>query len=406
MEYKDIADQLTTWFEPSAHKERRLPGGKNWFYVPHQIITKRLNDICPGHWESKVNQTMISGEFTVIFLELTICGVTRTGVGDSEQPEYNEAGNSKMIGTPAVRAFRSAFKDAAEQHGICAYLDEQTGDKQKFVQYMQKRGDMRAYKNYRDNDWHQTLSNEVKLNTNHRVEDTKYSAAVKSSNGSSPRKISEKQISRMMAIANTNGVSEDELKAIITDFGYTNKKDITYIYGDSECDYERIIATIQKSAVLEEVNTNTLESSVLLSNSYQKISEGQVKRFWAIAKNELNLADDVVKSVPRRYGFDKIEDVSTTKYDEVVEALRVTFAIMQKYGNAEDHTPDRETPVEPVYKSWKSEADAIAWASQQLPECGEDWLKKQFAQLEATNGKKAFAWVQFVQQQLSLETYS
>ncbi len=152
MQLEEILPKLTAWFEPSEHKERKLRGGSKWFYVPHQCIVQRLNKVCPGDWSSVLKDTIISGDYTVVFLEVTICGVTHTGVADNKtMPEINDEGKEKIIGSPVVNAFRAALKDAFEQFGICAYLDEQTGDRQKFIQYMSGKGDQRALKANRDN---------------------------------------------------------------------------------------------------------------------------------------------------------------------------------------------------------------------------------------------------------------
>lgn len=158
MKLEDIQSALEEKFLPCQHKDRALPGGGRWFYVPHQTITDRLNSVCPGHWSTKVGSITVAGDFTVVFLELTICGVTRTGVGDNKTlPEMNDRGKSKEIGTPAVRAFRNAFKDAAEQFGIAGYLDDQKEGKSKqdFIRYMQGKGDGRAQKFALENGWGQ-----------------------------------------------------------------------------------------------------------------------------------------------------------------------------------------------------------------------------------------------------------
>jgi hypothetical protein len=156
MKLEDILPQLQAWFLPEEHKERDLPGGGRWFFVPHQIITQRLNAVCPGEWSSQYSDPITTGDYTVIRCELTICGVTRTGIGDDKTfPEVNDRGKAKIIGTPPVRAFRNAFKDAAEQFGLCAYLDEQKGrqGKEAFIRYMQGKGDGRAAKFALENGW-------------------------------------------------------------------------------------------------------------------------------------------------------------------------------------------------------------------------------------------------------------
>jgi hypothetical protein len=46
-----------------------------------------------------------------------------------------------------------------------------------------------------------------------------------------------------------------------------------------------------------------------------------------------------------------------------------------------------------VWHSWKTPADAIAWAVTQLPMMPRDVLEAEFEELETTNGKKADRWV-------------
>lgn len=47
---------------------------------------------------------------------------------------------------------------------------------------------------------------------------------------------------------------------------------------------------------------------------------------------------------------------------------------------------------------WSSEADAIAWASTQLPEMSTEQLRQEFEKLAPSNGKKAISWVDRVTQ--------
>lgn len=155
MNLEEIKDQLSAWFPPEAHKERKLPGGGKWFYVPHQIIIARLNEICYGYWQDDYKQPIISGDYLTVYCQLTICGVTRTGVADSKTyPEINDEGKEKIIGSPVVNTTRHAFRDAAERFGVGAYLDSQKGKgRDAFVQYMSGKGDKRAAQFAQENEW-------------------------------------------------------------------------------------------------------------------------------------------------------------------------------------------------------------------------------------------------------------
>lgn len=144
----NVLPELQAWFPPDDHKERKVPGGGKWFYLPFSAIRDRLNVICPGHWSDKYTLSHREADGDPIYLcELTICGVTHTGIGDKSNED-------STYGTPAQRAFRKAFTDAAEQFGIAAYLDDQKGDdRNKFLRYLQSKGDGRGVKVAAENGW-------------------------------------------------------------------------------------------------------------------------------------------------------------------------------------------------------------------------------------------------------------
>jgi len=139
MELLDILPKLHDWFSVEDHRDRTIKGGGRWYYISHQTIRDRLNEVCPGHWSSAYDGPHIIDGEPIYHCRLTICGVTRTGIGDkSNEPS--------PYGTAAQRAFRKAFTDAAEQFGIGAYLDEQTSEKTKrsFIKYMQSQDNGKA----------------------------------------------------------------------------------------------------------------------------------------------------------------------------------------------------------------------------------------------------------------------
>lgn len=155
MELNEIKEQLFAWFAPEEYKNRPLPGGGRWFYLSHQAIRDRLNEICYGEWEETYSDPVVIGNSTFIKCQLTICGVTRTGIADDKTyPELNADGKEKIIGTVLVNVARHAFRDAAEKFGIGAHLDEQKGaDKKKFIDYMSGKGDRRASQFTHEQDW-------------------------------------------------------------------------------------------------------------------------------------------------------------------------------------------------------------------------------------------------------------
>jgi hypothetical protein len=140
MDIQQIVAELKKPFPAEEHKERSLPGGGRWFYIPWQLIRKRLDEVCPD-WQVVYADPIIAGELVVIRCRLTICGISREGVGNSEAfIEKTEAGMYKF-GTPIEKAIADAFKNAAEAFGVARYLDDQ----QYVIRHMQSQGDGRGY---------------------------------------------------------------------------------------------------------------------------------------------------------------------------------------------------------------------------------------------------------------------
>ncbi|AFY51356.1 ERF superfamily protein (plasmid) [Nostoc sp. PCC 7524] len=54
----------------------------------------------------------------------------------------------------------------------------------------------------------------------------------------------------------------------------------------------------------------------------QTISEGQIKRLWAIARNELHLSESDVRSVLAGFQLERTADIPTNKYDAVIESMK------------------------------------------------------------------------------------
>jgi hypothetical protein len=128
-QYKGELDRETLWmlrrpFMPDDHKDRRLPGGGQWFYLPWQKIRRRVFEVAP---DSEISFAMPAylGEYCVIICNLTIAGVTRQGVGNAEIELISSNGKDMSRGSPIERATADAWKNAAEQFGVGAYLDDQ-----------------------------------------------------------------------------------------------------------------------------------------------------------------------------------------------------------------------------------------------------------------------------------------
>lgn len=142
MKLSEILPQLTDRFPPESHKERALPGGGRWWYVPWQAIRDRLNQVCPDDWEVSYDEPKFLDKYCYVTCTIMICGVTRRAIGSALIELLSSSGKDMSRGNPIERAVADAFKNACEAYGIAAYLDEQTDDrtKREFVKYMQKSG--------------------------------------------------------------------------------------------------------------------------------------------------------------------------------------------------------------------------------------------------------------------------
>jgi hypothetical protein len=139
--HKEIIEQLKQPFPVAAHKERKLPGGGRWFYIPWQAIRDRLDEVCP-EWEVSYSAPGQLGEYCYITCTITIGGVSRSAPGNAPMELLSSSGKDMSRGTPIERAIADAFKNASESFGVARYLDDQDF----VVRYMQSRGDGRAYK--------------------------------------------------------------------------------------------------------------------------------------------------------------------------------------------------------------------------------------------------------------------
>lgn len=130
---KEILVELKKPFPSADHKERKLPGGGKWFFIPWQRIRERLDEVYPG-WSASYSDPVLCEGVVVVRCRLTIGNVTREGVGNSE--------TDKGYGTPVERATADAFKNAAEAFGVGAYLDDQMF----VIKHLQSKGDGRGVK--------------------------------------------------------------------------------------------------------------------------------------------------------------------------------------------------------------------------------------------------------------------
>lgn len=152
MTLNEILPRLRHKFPPDAHKERKLPGGKVWWFIPWQQIRERLDEVCPDMWEVSYSAPIFVDEYCSISCTISIAGISRQGIGSAKIQLLSNEGNDMARGNPIERATADAFKNAAEAWGIARYLDDQADDKTKreFIKYMHQGGNSKPALQYQD----------------------------------------------------------------------------------------------------------------------------------------------------------------------------------------------------------------------------------------------------------------
>jgi hypothetical protein len=96
---------------------------------------------------------------------------------------------------------------------------------------------------------------------------------------------------------------------------------------DTNADWAAIIKTIQSRlgsssesvAIYDSPSPPTAHNDVNASNTV--IGEAQIKRLWAIARNELKLNDEIIKNVILGFGYQSSKEIAANKYDAVIQKL-------------------------------------------------------------------------------------
>lgn len=116
-------------------------------------------------------------------------------------------------------------------------------------------------------------------------------------------------------------------------------------------------------------------------NAYaQKTRDGRLNNFWA------QFPDLMISKVAEALALRRA-------FPQELSGLHSTDEMGQEE-NAHPVAKAVELPV--IWKGWKTPEDAILWAEKELPHYSLDEIQAEFNALVATNGKKAPAWVQKV----------
>jgi hypothetical protein len=223
MRLSEVLPQLKSKFPADLHKERDLPGGGTWWYVPWQVIRDRLDQVCPEDWTISYGDPSYLGDYCHVRCRLTICGVAREGLGSAQINLISRTGKDMSRGNPIERAIADSFKTAAEQFGIAAYLDEQAdkATKQEFLQWMQYGGNGKPAAQYL-----QQQGNTKKPAP--KTEPRPFGQPVP------PTLITEGQRKRFWAIAQKL-YSKDGIRRLLAYYGFESTSQITTITYDDLC---------------------------------------------------------------------------------------------------------------------------------------------------------------------------
>lgn len=229
MKLSEILPQLAAKFPAEAHKERQLPGGAGtWYYIPWTTIRQRLNEIACDNWSVSFDDPQFIGQLCYVRCTLTICQVSRQGIGAVPIEIISNSGKNAERGNAVERAIAESFKNAAEFFEIAAYLDEQTDDRTKkdFIVYMQRSGNGKPLAEY-----HKQQRQEQGI-----AETPKPKLGSHSKPFGQERLITPAQVTRFKTIARQAGYTTEGAKQLLAAHGFNSSKDITIAAYDMLCE--------------------------------------------------------------------------------------------------------------------------------------------------------------------------
>ena len=133
---KEQSDQLKDYFPVQAHEF--LNGNT---YISEEAITNRLDEVDPS-WSMELMQEYTRDKQCIAVMRLTVCGVSRDGVG-MQPTKIMKKDGTEMDGTePEKSAATDALKRAARLFGIGRYILEMgrsVSDQRSLTDWLTKR---------------------------------------------------------------------------------------------------------------------------------------------------------------------------------------------------------------------------------------------------------------------------
>ncbi|MCZ2207323.1 Rad52/Rad22 family DNA repair protein [Cylindrospermopsis raciborskii] len=202
---KQIISELKKPLAPELHQIRDLPGGGKWVYVSWQAMRERLDQVCPD-WTLDYSEITTIENQAFCKCGLTILGVRKEAFGNVTISVKSAQGKEMTRGSFGDRVVAEAFKNAAEQWGLCRYLDDQINT----VKYLLNHIDSLSEPNKRSL---KLLANDYKINIRR--------------SSTSVEKISDDEVRKIWSLVRTEfGLSNDEVKNTLESFKLNGTRDI------------------------------------------------------------------------------------------------------------------------------------------------------------------------------------
>jgi len=111
----ELKKTLRDFLPVDSHEIRDLPGGGKYAFISWQNVRSHLDSIC--NFEVEFSDPILIDDLCTIRCTISIEGVRRQGMGVCSVVKKG------IRGTFVESAIADAFKNAAEQFGVAAYLD-------------------------------------------------------------------------------------------------------------------------------------------------------------------------------------------------------------------------------------------------------------------------------------------
>ncbi|MDF5729470.1 MAG: hypothetical protein PUP92_16015 [Rhizonema sp. PD38] len=208
-EIKRIQSELKQAFPASAHQFREIPGSsKKWVFISWQLVRDRLDDVHPD-WIIDYSEIQYLNNDAVCRCGITILGVRKEAIASVPVSVLSNKGNEMTRGSAPDRLMAEGIKNAGEQWGVGRYLDNQSFTIRYLWDRMKELDDEKAGEVRR-------LSEQYKIQVGARIEsgpkpkETGFLSAV----AGTPSTISEGQQKRLWAIAKSEKLTDEQVKAV------------------------------------------------------------------------------------------------------------------------------------------------------------------------------------------------